>query len=129
MSVSCLCPVQQTLLGLLTFLNQNFKPYATFVGDPLNQTFEGGGGTHKSSWVLLMTVGLFFKSRIWDPADYTKCCYSTHLISFFEHVEVIMGWLEEGTGRPEATLENKSKWNMCHLEICAVPTGDSRFLY
>lgn len=39
-----------------------------------------------------------------------------------------MEWLEEGTGRPEAALENKSKWTMCHLESCAVPMGESRFL-
>lgn len=76
-----------------------------------------------------MTAGLGFKSGIWDPGDYTKCCYSTCLISFSKHVEVIMEWLEGGTGRPEAALGNKSKWNMCHLESWAVPMGESRFLY
>ena len=76
-----------------------------------------------------MTLGLGFKSRIRDHANYTKCCYSTCLISFSEHVEVIMGWLEEGTGRPEAASENKNEWNVCHLESSDVPVGESGSLH
>lgn len=74
-----------------------------------------------------MTVSLGFKSRNQDPGDHTKRCYSTCLISFSKHMEVIIGWLEEGTRRPEAVLENKSRWNVCHLESCAVPRVETRF--
>lgn len=37
---------------------------------------------------------------------------------------VIIGWLEEGTGRPEVALENLKKRSVCHLEISIVPLGE-----
>lgn len=111
--------------------NQNFKLKSThnFPRETLLIILLKRGGTHKASWVLLRTVSLGFKSRNQDPGDHTKHCYSTCLISFSEHVEVIIGWMEKGTRRPEAVLENKSKWYMCHLESCTVPRVETRFQY
>lgn len=43
------------------------------------------------------------------------------LISFLEHVKIIIGWLEEDTGRLEAALENKSKWNVATWKAALCP--------
>lgn len=114
--------------GLFTFLNQNFKlkPICNFLRGTL-LIFVSGRENPQNCLDAIYDCGFGFRNQNPGPCWLYKVLLHTCLISFSKHVEVIMAWLEEGTERPEAAFGNKSKWNMCHLESCAVPAGRAGF--